>query len=335
MIISKTPLRLSLFSGGSDLPAFYEQEMGAALNVTINKYIYVMVHEKQPGTGIRLKFDDVETVDKLDDVKHVLARHTCIYMHEMYNKLKEERLDPAYEIASISDVTYNGCGLGSSSAFTVGLINCMSKGNWPRDVLANEACNIEIYDCGHPVGKQDQYAATYGGLNLWRFEPHRIRHSNLSGINSKVFEENLLLVYTGRARDGNKILSDQSKSMFLDKSKFDYVRRNRDRAFEAEKYLYDTDFDSIGDLFNRSWEDKKQISKGITDPYFDNIYQIGMKNGALGGKMLGAGGGGFFLFYIDKEKRDGLISALSNLPGVRELPFKFVNKGSEVVYDDR
>src|SRR5574337_758854 len=250
MIITKTPVRISLFSGGSDLPAFFEHDDGAALNVTIDKYIYVLVHRTH-NDGLRLKFDGVEHVDNLFDVKHTITKGALRYMYG------EKSLN-GWEIASISDVPYNGCGLGTSSAFTVGLLNCLYKKGLGEYWLANEACKIEIIECGMPIGKQDQYAAAYGGFNLFEFHRNGTVSNPHSIVKITGFAEKLLLVYTGISRDGNIVLKQQAQNM-MDKEKFQMVRRNRDRAYTALEYLNEYDFDSIGSLFNDSWQEKKEI----------------------------------------------------------------------------
>lgn len=327
MIVTKTPVRISLFSGGSDLPAFYQKEDGAALSVTIDKYIYVMVHPTF-NSGIRLKFDQVEHVDKLDDVKHTITREALKYAYG-------PNLYSGFEIASISDVSYNGCGLGTSSAYTVGLLNGLMSGpKYGSSQLAFDACNIEIVNCGFPIGKQDQYAAAMGGMNLFQFQQSgRVLSNTIPARCIEGFEDKLLMVYTGITRDGNVILKDQSASMD-DPVMFARVQRNRDRAFEAHRYMYDGDYDSIGDLFNQSWQEKKQISTGITNEALDDIYTIAMKSGALGGKLLGAGGGGFFLFYVPTwDVREKIRRALK--PGLKPLDFKFSYTGSRVIHNDR
>jgi D-glycero-alpha-D-manno-heptose-7-phosphate kinase len=336
MIVTKTPVRISLFSGGSDLPAFFHKEDGAALSVTIDKYIYVMVHPTF-NPGIRLKFDQVEHAEKLDDVKHIITKEALRYAYG-------PNLVSGWEIASVSDVSYNGCGLGTSSAFTVGLLNALlSKSEYRNTQLANDACTIEIVNCGFPIGKQDQFAAAFGGMNLFQFEKSgRVRVTKANGQWTDQFQDKLIMFYTGIERDGNVILKDQSASM-NDPIKFAHVQKNRDRAFEAMRYMFDGDYDAVGDLFNQSWAEKKQISKGITNSSLDDMYNIAMANGALGGKLLGAGGGGFFLFYAptwdDKQKIihgfEQFQKVYGQLLNVKPLDFKFSYEGSKVIYNDR
>ena len=327
MIITKTPVRISFFSGGSDLPSFFHKEAGAALSVTIDKYIYVILHSTH-NSGIRLKYDDVEHANNLDGVKHKITKETLKYA------FGNSQLN-GWEIASVSDVSYNGCGLGTSSAFTVGLLNGLLKDSkLGPSYLANEACKIEIVNCNFPIGKQDQYAAAYGGLNLFEFFSNGTVNVDTPSIdNIEAFEDKLIMFFTGITRDGNSILKDQSSSMD-DPLKFAQVQRNRDKAFEAQRYLFDNDFDSFGDLLGQSWAEKKQISKGITAPILDGIYDIAMDCGALGGKLLGAGGGGFFLFYAPTlEIKEKITRGLRVISNVKHFPFKFSKEGSKVIYN--
>lgn len=328
MIITKTPVRISLFSGGSDLPAFYHKEDGAALSVTIDKYIYVIVHASS-NPGIRLKFDKVEHADKLDDIKHVITKEALRYSYG-------PNIITGWEIASISDVTYNGCGLGTSSAYTVGLLHgLLNRPDYRTTQLANDACRVEIENCGFPIGKQDQFAAACGGMNLFQFYASgKVDRTEIVERNLAGFQDKLLMVYTGITRDGNVILMDQSASMD-DPIKFARVQRNRDRAFEAMRFIYDGDYDSVGDLFNQSWQEKKGISKGITSQILDDMYEAAMKQGAIGGKLLGAGGGGFFLFYVPTwEVRQRVIEVISLYNNAKPLDFKFSYEGSKVIYND-
>jgi D-glycero-alpha-D-manno-heptose-7-phosphate kinase len=326
LIVTKTPVRISLFSGGSDLPAFYHKEEGAALSVTIDKYIYVMVHPTF-NPGIRLKFDKVEHAENLDDIKHVITKEALRYVYG-------SNITSGWEIASVSDVAYNGCGLGTSSAFTVGLLNGLLTRPSSLE-LARSACLIEIQNCGFPIGKQDQYAAAVGGMNLFQFlRTGNVIQNAVLPRTTEGLEDKFLMVYTGMTRDGNFILKDQSASMD-DPVKFAMVRRNRDRAFEALRYAYDGRYDSIGELLNESWKEKKQISKSISNNVLDDMYYTALRNGALGGKLLGAGGGGFFLFYVPTwDARQRVIRSLENFALVKPLNFKFSYQGSRVIYND-
>jgi D-glycero-alpha-D-manno-heptose-7-phosphate kinase len=322
MIISRTPLRISFFSGGSDMPSFFLKERGAALSVTIDKYIYVMLH-KTPYLGIKTMYDTVEHTADIEFMQHNITRESL----KMFN------IDNDITIASISDILSKGSGLGSSSTFTVGLLNCLSEGKSTREKLAQEAYYIERTQCNYPVGKQDQYAASYGGMNLFQFETDdtvTVRPVTHVDDNWDKLQNNLLLVYSGRGRNANNILQKQAAAM--DKSeKFKLVQRNRDRAFVAAKLFSAGMIDDFGDLFHDAWMDKKGLANDITDDYFDNIYDFALKAGASGGKLLGAGGGGFFLFYVKQQNRDNVVRALTKETSCKVYNFKFVEDSSTIV----
>jgi D-glycero-alpha-D-manno-heptose-7-phosphate kinase len=329
MIVTKTPLRISFFSGGSDMPSFYQQEDGAALSVTINKFIYVFAH-KVPHMGVRCMYDDVEEQHDIEQMQHAITRETLKY----YDITKE------ITVASISDIVTKGSGLGSSSAFTVGLVKALSTtkyDNSTRKYVADIACQIEMDKCGYPVGKQDQYAAAFGGFNLFKFKRNgevTVDELRLTNPHIMTLEKNLMLVYSGRSRNANNILQKQQKAM-LDADKFNKVRRSKNKAFEAVDLLHKGKVDDFGRLLHESWLDKKGVCEEITQDYFDEIYETAIKAGALGGKLLGAGGGGFFIFYIpekDRTKVEGAIS--SKHKDCRIYDFEFYGSGSHMVYSN-
>ena len=322
MIISRTPLRISFFSGGSDMPSFFLRERGAALSVTINKYIYVMYH-KTPHLGIKTMYDTIEQTADIELMQHSITRES----------LKHFNIDNDITLASISDILSRGSGLGSSSAFTVGLLNCLSAGNYTRERLAQIAYHIERNMCQFPVGKQDQYAAAYGGMNLFQFETDdvvTVRPVVHNNENWEKLQNNLLLVYSGRGRSANSILQKQAAAMD-EKDKFKLVQRNRDRAFVGANLFSAGLIDDFGSLFHDAWVDKKGLAKEITNEYFDVIYNKALKAGAIGGKLLGAGGGGFFLFYVRQEHRDKVINAVLDETNCKVYDFKFVEQGSSIV----
>jgi D-glycero-alpha-D-manno-heptose-7-phosphate kinase len=328
MIISKTPLRISFFSGGSDMPSFYQKEEGAAFSATIDKYIYVMVH-KTPHLGIKVMYDSIEEVPDVEQMQHLITKESLKYFN--YNK--------ELTVASISDILSKGSGLGSSSAFTVGLINALSNYKWNMATpkfLADIACQIEMDKCGYPVGKQDQYAAAFGGFNLFKFMTNgEVQNNRLEldhGIISKL-EERILLVYSGKGRSANQILQKQQQAM-EDKTKFNLVKRGRDKAYLAYKYLQYGDLDSFGNLLHESWMDKKNVVKEITQDYFDMIYKKALTSGAIGGKLLGAGGGGFFIFYVPVEKKQEVIQSITAGTECKVYDFKFINRGSHITTVD-
>lgn len=334
MIISKTPLRISFFSGGSDMPSFFTKETGAALSATINKYIYVITHET-PHIGIKTMYDEVEIHSDISNMQHSITKETLKY----FNIEKEQT------IASISDILSKGSGLGSSSAFTVGLFKNLeyisiknklgdyySDNTSSSEFLAEMAYEIERNRCGFPVGKQDQFAAAYGGFNLFEFRPS---YNNVTVFNDPlVIEElsrNLILVYSGFGRSASAILQKQQEGMATDITKFNAVRKGRDKAYEGIKYLKARDLDSFGNLFHEAWMDKKATESSISNEYFDVIYDKAIKAGAIGGKLLGAGGGGFFLFYVKPHKRDSVIESITKNTDCKVYDFKFVSDCSKIV----
>jgi D-glycero-alpha-D-manno-heptose-7-phosphate kinase len=326
MIVSKTPLRISFFSGGSDMPSFFEKEPGAALSVTIDKYIYVMFH-KTPHLGIKVMYDTIEEFPDVEQMQHAITRESLKYFD----------IEKEVTIASIADVLAKGSGLGSSSAFTVGLVNVLANpeqhvGLVGREYLAQTAYYIERELCNYPVGKQDQYASAYGGMNLFEFKKNNTVDVKPI-INSRHIwtdlESRLLLVYSGRGRNANSILQKQAAAM-NDETKFDLVRRSKDKAYTALKYLQYEDLDSFGDLLHEAWMDKKAVASEITNDYFDQIYSKALDAGALGGKLLGAGGGGFFLFYVPLSRKEEVKEAILKEPSCKIYDFQFTESGSSI-----
>lgn len=328
MIISKTPLRISFFSGGSDLPSFYSIENGAALSVTINKFIYVVLH-KTPNIGIKTMFDNVEYINDIDEMQNGITKQSLKYFN----------VDKEITISSVSDILSKGSGLGSSSAFTVGLVNVLNKqkmgNNLLPNTLANIACDIEMNKCGFPIGKQDQYASAYGGFNLFEFETDGIVTVNNIDFNENwiKLQNNLLLVYSGKGRSANQILQKQKKAM-ADKDKFNLVRRSRDKAYLGLSLLKNGYTDDFGSLLHDAWMDKKSVVKDISEDYFDNIYDKVTKAGALGGKLLGAGGGGFFIFYVKPENKEKVINEITMNTECKIYDFQFYNEGSKIILVD-
>lgn len=330
MIITKTPLRISFFSGGSDMPSFYTKEAGAALSITINHYIYCLLH-KTPRLGFKMMHEQVEECEDLSQMQNTICRET----------LKHFNINEGVTVASISDIKSKGSGLGSSSAFTVGLTlaaaHFQNTSIVEKSFIANTACEIEMNKCQFPVGRQDQYAAAYGGLNLFQFLPtHRVavEQVRLAKETMHKLENNLLLVYSGRGRSANQILQKQQQAM-SQQDKFDLVKRSRNKAFTGLRYLENNDCDSFGALLHEAWMDKKSVVKEITQDYFDNVYQKALSAGALGGKLLGAGGGGFFIFYCNPDNKDKVIESIQEGTECVVYPFKFTSSGSQVVHNEQ
>jgi D-glycero-alpha-D-manno-heptose-7-phosphate kinase len=324
MIGIRTPFRMSFIGGGSDLKEFYSKSPGCVISTTINKYMYIFLHPFFDDR-IQIKYSKTELVDSIEKIKHPIAR-------EVLMKFNLQSID----INSIADIPA-GTGLGSSSSFTVALLHALhsyTNHNVSPELLARDACEIEIDILKEPIGKQDQYAAAYGGLNIINFLSDG--HVNVKPIiiDSKaleIFQSNLVLYFIGSTRKASKILLDQKQNILSDKNKFSALSEMVDLASIAKNYLVKSDFEQFGKVLDQNWKLKKSLSKKISPMEIDNIYKLGIKNGALGGKLLGAGGAGFILFYCEKVYQDKLKSALKKL---KEVKFKFDDSGSKVIFDD-
>jgi D-glycero-alpha-D-manno-heptose-7-phosphate kinase len=322
MILSRTPLRISFAGGGSDLPGFYTQEQGAVLSTSIDKYVYLAIHRFFDSDKIQLKYSQTELVNDSSDICHPIFRE-CLSMYHV----------KGVDINSIADIPA-GTGLGSSSSFTVGLIHVLNaylQHYVTQEYLAATACTIEIERLNEPIGKQDQYAAAYGGLNFIRFDcdgsvdvEKIIMHAEIK----QQLEKNLLMIYTGETRSASAILQRQSESM-QQFEKRQVQRTMVEQAFELKRLLQDNRIDDFGRLLHEGWMLKKRLSTGISNPDIDTLYQKGLDAGALGGKLLGAGGGGFILFYCPEEKQPSFRKAMESY---RELPFRFDGQGSKIIY---
>ncbi len=323
MIVSKTPLRMSFVGGGSDLPAFYRDEIGAVLSTSIDKYMYICVNKKFDGR-IRVSYTRTEDVEHRLQVEHPLVREA----------LDLVGIEGGIEIASMADIPSKGSGLGSSSTYTVGLLNALYayKNQFAsKEQLASQACDIEIDRCGEPIGKQDQYAAAYGGLNLIRFHPDdSVSVDPVICKPSLVqeIEDSTLVFFTGRTRSASAVLANQSAAMQVNDRRT-LMRRMVQLAFEMKEQLESGTLDHIGALLDENWRLKAQLTSGISDPQIDAWYAKGMANGALGGKLLGAGNGGFMMFYAPKEHHVQIASALADLEPVK---FKFDRTGTQIVF---
>jgi D-glycero-alpha-D-manno-heptose-7-phosphate kinase len=323
MIISKTPLRISFTGGGTDLKTFYEKELGAVTSTAINKYIYVTVN-KRFEKGFRISYSQTEIVNSLEEIKHELVRESC----------RLAGIDGGIEVTTIADIPSRGTGLGSSSTVTVGVLNALYafKGIYKSaEELAKEACKIEIDILKKPIGKQDQYISAYGGFQHIQFNPDETVFVDPIICPKKTKEElqnNLLLFYTGVTRDANMILSEQRKNTHQNKQ-FELLKKMRDLAVETKEVLNKGDITSFGECLHKNWLYKKGLASGITNPIIEKYYDSAMKYGALGGKICGAGGGGFILFYAEQNKHDKIRKALKDLENVN---FRFEPQGSKIIY---
>ncbi len=323
MIITRTPFRISFVGGGTDLPEFYRVTPGAVVSTAINKYMYVVVNQRFTD-AIRVSFySKTEIVDTVDEIQHPIVREA----------LKLVGISKGIEIASIADV-HAGAGLGSSSSFAVGLLNALYAYNGTlksAEELAREACHIEIDILGEPIGKQDQYITAYGGFRYLQFNSDETVFTEpiiWSKENSEQLTQNLLLLYTGNVREASRILAEQKENT-RQGSKMDSLEKLRDMAFELKRQLNNNASPSIlGEFLHEGWLLKKQLANSISSDQIDEYYEKALNAGALGGKVSGAGGGGFLLIYCPKEKQPRVTESL----GLRELKFSFEPEGSKIIY---
>lgn len=321
MIISRTPFRVSFVGGGTDLPAFYTQEAGAVLSTAINKYVYITVNRRFDDS-LRISYSKTEIVDCLDTVQHPLFRET----------LRLTGVDKGVEVTSIADVP-SGTGLGSSSSFTVGLLHALhayQNHYKPCGELAEEACHVEIDILGEPIGKQDQYAAAFGGLRRYQFNGDGKVYVDpiicAAETRAELFSH-LMIFYLGGTRDAKQVLKQQSANT---DAKMDMLRQMRDSVERFQAILVrGTRLNEIGELLHDAWTAKKQLASNITNPRIDEYYESARKAGALGGKLLGAGAGGFLMLYCERQRHNAVRKALCSLP---EMTFDFEPEGSKIVY---
>jgi D-glycero-alpha-D-manno-heptose-7-phosphate kinase len=326
MIVTKTPLRVSFFGGGSDIEAFYSEHGGAVLTSTIDKYIRLAV-QRVARQHIKVMYSNVERVHDVENVRHDRVRES----------LKMLGIHSNIEIASFADIPTKGTGLGSSSTFTVGLLQALSSYiGCPRGRydLAELACEIEIEKCGQQIGKQDQYASTFGGFNYITFDRNGVEVVPLN-IKDGVVErlgDNLMCFYTGQTRSASDILSDQvGKLQRSEKDTVFLTKELVDIARTARVEMQAGRLDNVGHLLDDGWRIKKKLSSGISNPIIDQMYEDARNAGALGGKILGAGGGGYMILYVPPKYQTAVANALSNFA---LFDFKFTDEGSRVVYND-
>jgi D-glycero-alpha-D-manno-heptose-7-phosphate kinase len=324
MIIARSPLRISLGGGGTDVPSYYQEHEGFLLAAAINRYVYVTV--MRPFTdGIYLKYSEIEQVKNVSDVRHPIMREVLASL-----KLKT----PQIEITTLADIP-SGTGLGSSGSFTTALIKALYahyRKNIHPQQLAELACQIEIEKLGEPIGKQDQYIAAYGGISEFTFHKDGSVYSaplNLSVQTVHDLEDNLVLFFTGISRSAGSILKDQvDKSKANDASMIENLHFTKDLGLRSKAALLKNDTYNFGELMHEHWDHKKSRSRGMSNEFIDNAYNKAIKAGAVGGKLVGAGGGGFLMFYAnDKEKLRNKMSEI----GLEEVRFQFDFEGTKVI----
>ncbi len=323
MIISRTPLRMSFVGGGSDLPVFYRRFGGAVVSTAINQFVYITVNPKFD-EKIRVSYSRTEEARTVERIKHPLVREA----------LKLLGIAGGVEITSVADIPGRGSGLGSSSSFTVGLLHALHAHTGRHagaEQLANEACTIEIDRCGEPIGKQDQYAAAYGGLNFIEFQPDdtvRVEPIICRRETLQELQRNLVVFYTGITRSASAILQDQSARLGSEKRKQTVTRQMVDLAQTLRKELQHNRAASFGEIIHEGWKLKKSLARGITTDVIDDWYAKARKAGAVGGKLLGAGTGGFLLFCAPPERHDAIAAALK----LRRMNFQFEPQGSRIIF---
>ena len=325
MIISQTPLRISFVGGGTDLEDFWSLEPGKVLSTAIDKYIYVVVKERFDDL-IYVNYSEKEVVEKVSDLKHDLVREAMI----------KAGIKKGLEITTLADIPSEGSGLGSSSSVIVGLLNAFYAYQGKQvtaEQLAKEACEIEIDILGKPIGKQDQYIAAYGGMREINFlsdNKVKVETIKIKSTNRLVFGSNLLLFYTDITRQSSDILTKQKAET---QNKRDILKQIRDQVPRVKEILEcGPSYDEVGHMLHKTWELKKQITEKITNPRINEMYQKARKAGALGGKISGAGGGGFLLLYVPRDKQNKVRIALKEY---REFPFMLDPYGSKIIFNIR
>ena len=324
VIIARSPLRVSLGGGGTDLPSYYQKHGGFLLAAAIDKYVYATV--TRPFTqGIYLKYSNLEQVQDIDEVKHPIIREA----------LRELKLrTPQVEVTTLADIP-SGTGLGSSGSFTTALLKALYahyRKNIHPSELAELACKIELEKLGEPIGKQDQYIAAFGGITAFTFNKDGTVISETLPISTDTLhnlEDNLLLFFTGISRSASSILSDQDmKSRANNNAMLENLHFTKELGFRSRDALIGGDTIQFGTLMHEHWMHKKERSMGMSSNFINDAYEVALENGAIGGKLVGAGGGGFLMFYArDKNK---LRNAMSNLH-LEEVRFKFDFEGTKVI----
>ena len=326
MLISRTPVRASFCGGGTDLAAFYQNhpDGGAVTSLAMARYLYVTVNPRFDNS-IRISYSSMEFVNDINEIQHELVREA----------MKSTGVTDGIEITTIADIPSRGTGLGSSSAVTIGLLNALSSlaGNpMSSEELAKEACRIEIDVLGQPIGKQDQYAAAIGGVNTIGFLPDgsvSIDPLVLSDNTKQRIENEFSLVYTGLTRSANSVLSKQKE---LTADRMEELSSLRLQAFQVRSALEGGRLEEVGRLLEESWQIKRNLVDGITGELLDNLHDQLIDSGATGAKLLGAGGGGFFLVHGDDEIKKRLENSLSSKHKI--LPLLIDSQGSTIIHDD-
>lgn len=324
MIVTQTPLRVSFLGGGTDFRDFYTHDGGCVLSSAIDKYVFVVLKERFDDR-IYVNYSRKEIVDDIGQLQHELVREA----------MRITGVQKGIEITTLADIPSEGAGLGSSSSITVGLLQALYTYQGvikPAEDLAREACQIEIDICGKPIGKQDQYIAAYGGLRIIQFHPEEKVDVELVSLDDEPRRElgrHLMLFYTNTTRESDTILSEQKANI---NSHLETLRRMKDMALVGRKCILRGEFDTFGELLHKGWEFKKQLASKISNGEIDRMYEIARQAGAIGGKITGAGGGGFLLLYCPVDRQREVRRALAHL---REMPFQLERDGTKVIFNYR
>lgn len=324
MIIVQTPLRISFFGGGTDFPSFFMEEGGCVLTSAIDKYIFVSIKERFDDK-LRVGYTQTEMADSVDEIQHELIREA----------LRMTGIRSSIEVTTMGDIPSEGSGLGSSSTVTVGALHAMYAYLGEivsAETLAREACKIEMEILKKPIGIQDQYIAAYGNLRYFEFMPDgqvKVEKVPLDAESRRALNDRFLLFFTGVSRKADNILKEQKKNM---KDRVVVLRDIKQMVHEARTVLASGDFDAFGLLMHESWKLKKSLADSITNGAIDEMYELARRCGAIGGKITGAGGGGFLLLYVPYEKQLAVRQALCPL---RELPFRLESDGTKVIFNYR
>lgn len=324
MIIVQTPLRISFFGGGTDFPSFFMEEGGCVLSSAIDKYIFVTVKERFD-QKLRIGYTQTEMVDNIDEIQHELIRES----------LRLTGISSSIEVTTMGDIPSEGSGLGSSSTVTVGALHALYSylGEMvSAEKLAREACSIEIDKLQKPIGIQDQYIAAYGNFRFFDFLPSgevRVEKVSIDTESRRALNDRFLLFFTGLSRKADGILKEQ-KANIQDRKTI--LREIKQMVYDARKSLTQGQFDDFGKLMHESWILKKRLAGQITNGVIDDMYELARRSGAIGGKITGAGGGGFLLLYVPYERQSAVRSALCDL---QELPFRLESDGTKVIFNYR
>jgi D-glycero-alpha-D-manno-heptose-7-phosphate kinase len=326
VIITRSPLRVSLGGGGTDLPSYYREHGGFLIAAAIDKYVYINIHRRFV-EGYLLKYSQMEETSSIDEIKHPIIREALRHVGVAKN----------IEITSMADIPA-GTGLGSSGSFTTALLkalHCYNMGHIAPQQLAEEACYIELDRLGEPIGKQDQFIAAYGGITCFEFtdgQPVKAFPIKISDETHFNLEDNLLLFFTGYSRSASAILREQdTKSKDQDHSMIENLHFVKDLGYKSKAALEAGNLDEFGRLMDVHWQHKKKRSKGMSNGKIDDWYSLALANGAIGGKVIGAGGGGFLMFYAADKTR---LRHTMREAGLREVRFRFDFEGTKIVASD-